>query len=81
MADRNSAAHQKAPGKVARLFLEQFLVVDPLQPKTGRGVGQSPTAVAVACPSELDSESLDRLVAFFRLLDEWERKLHAEKVM
>jgi hypothetical protein len=79
MADRNSAAHQKAPGKVARLSPEQFLAVDPLHSKTGRG--QRPTAVAVACLPELDSESLNRLVAFFGLLDEWERKLRAEKVM
>jgi hypothetical protein len=48
--------------------------------KSGRGVGQSPTAV-VACSSDIDQESLDRLIAFFQLLNEWERKLHAEKVM
>jgi hypothetical protein len=55
----------------------QFAPCDSGQ--SGRGVGQSPTAVA--CFSDLDQESLDRLVAFFQLLDEWERKLHAEKVM
>ena len=50
-----------------------------LQPKNGRGVGQSPTAVA--CSEELDGEGLDRLIAFFQLLDQWERKSHAEKIM
>jgi hypothetical protein len=29
----------------------------------------------------MDQESLDRVIAVFQLLDEWERKLHAEKVM
>ena len=47
--------------------------------QSGRGVGQSPAAVA--CSSEMDQESLDRLIVFFQLLNEWERKLHAEKVM
>jgi hypothetical protein len=47
--------------------------------QSGRGVGQSPAAVA--CSSEMDQESLDRVIAVFQLLDEWERKLHAEKVM
>jgi hypothetical protein len=50
-----------------------------LQPKTGRGVGQSPTdAVGY---SGLDRQSLDRLIAFFRLLDEWKRKRDAETGM
>lgn len=49
--------------------------------KSGRGVGRSPAAVAVVCSSELDRESIDRLIAFFQLLDEWERKLNAEKIM
>jgi hypothetical protein len=47
--------------------------------QSGRGVGQSPAPVA--CSSEMNQESLDRLIAFFQLLNEWERKLHAEKVM
>ena len=51
------------------------------QRKTGRGAGQSPAAFVVDCSSELDAESLARLTTFFRLLDEWERNLHAEKVM
>ena len=50
-----------------------------IQPKSGRGVGRNPTAVA--CSDELDRESIDRLIAFFQLLDQWERNLHAEKVM
>jgi len=49
--------------------------------KSGRGVGQSPTAVAVACSEELSAGDLDRLIAFFQLLDQWERKSHADKVM
>jgi hypothetical protein len=52
-----------------------------LQPKNGRGVGQSPTAVAVGCSDELNGNDLDRLIAFFQLLDQWERKSHAEKIM
>ena len=52
-----------------------------LQPKNGRGVGQSPTAVAVACSDDLNGDDLDRLIAFFQLLDQWERKSHAKKVM
>lgn len=51
------------------------------QRKTGRGVGQSPAASVVDWSSELDPESLARLIAFLHLLDEWERSLHAEKVM
>ena len=42
----------------------------PAQPKSGRGVGRSPTAVA--CSSELDTESLDKLIAFFQLLNDWQ---------
>jgi hypothetical protein len=49
--------------------------------KSGRGVGQSPTAVAVACSEDLDGDDRNRLIAFFQLLDQWERKSHAEKVM
>src|ERR1017187_2279318 len=49
--------------------------------KSGRGVGGTPTAVAVACSEELDAGEIDRLIAFFQLLDQWERKSHAEKVM
>jgi hypothetical protein len=52
-----------------------------LQPKSERGVGQSPTALAFDCVSDLDRDSLDRLIAFFRLLDQWERKLHAKTLM
>lgn len=55
----------------------QFAPCDSGQ--SGRGVGQSPTAVA--CSSEVDQDSLDRLITFFQVLNEWERKLHAEKVM
>jgi len=49
--------------------------------QSGRGVGRSPAAVAVACSSQLDREAIDRIIALFQLLGEWERKLHAEKVM
>jgi hypothetical protein len=49
--------------------------------KSGRGVGRSPAAVAVACSSQLQREAIDRIIALFRLLDEWERKLNAEKIM
>jgi hypothetical protein len=56
-------------------------VAGPSQRKTGRGAGQSPAASVVDCSSELDAEPLARLLAFFKLLDEWERKLHAQKVM
>jgi hypothetical protein len=48
-----------------------------LQHKTG--AGRSPAVVAVACSSELDRESVDAFIAVFRLLDEWERKLHCKK--
>jgi hypothetical protein len=44
-------------------------------------VGQSPTAVAVACSGDLNADDLNRLIAFFQLLDQWERKSHADKVM
>jgi hypothetical protein len=45
-------------------------------------VGQSPTAVAVACSSyDLDSDSIDRLTEFFRLLKRWKENSDAEKVM
>jgi len=47
--------------------------------KSGRGVGQSPTATDSADSFEWDQESIDRLIAFFRLLDEWERKRDEEE--
>ena len=49
--------------------------------QSGRGAGRSPAAVAVACSEELDAGDLDRLIEFFQLLDQWERKSHAEEVM
>jgi hypothetical protein len=49
--------------------------------KSGRGVGRSPTAVAVVCSDELSADDLDRLIAVFQLLDQWERNSHAEKGM
>jgi hypothetical protein len=49
--------------------------------KSRRGAGRSPAAVAVACSEELSADDLDRLIAFFQLLDQWERNSHAEKVM
>ena len=52
-----------------------------LQHKTGRGVGQSPAAFAVVCSPGVDREDIDRLIAFFQLLDEWERKTNAEEIM
>jgi hypothetical protein len=42
--------------------------------KSGRGGGQSRTGAEDAEFSELDQESTDRLIGFFRLLDQWERK-------
>jgi hypothetical protein len=73
-ADRTSAACL-----VPQRGAETRLAV--LQRKTGRGVGQSPAVVAVACSSDLNEDSIAQLIAVFQLLDLWERKLHAEKVM
>lgn len=49
--------------------------------KSGRDVGESPTATQNADVSGGDQASTDRLIAFFRLLDEWERKRNEKKVM
>ena len=50
-----------------------------IQPKSGRTLGQNPASIADS--AELSADDLDPLIAFFQLLDQWERKSHAEKVM
>jgi len=50
-----------------------------IQPNGGRPSGQNPPTIADS--PELDTECLDRLIVFFQLLDQWERKSHAAKVM
>lgn len=48
---------------------------DPLQPKSGRGLGQRPISAEGAVPlSLLDSADVTRLVEFFLLLDAWDRR-------
>lgn len=54
--------------------------VDILQPKSGRGLGQSPMSAEGALPL-LDTADLRKLIAFFELLDTWERRSHAPQIM
>jgi len=52
-----------------------------LQPKRGRGVGQSPTNASGGDPARLGPEACQALVQFFQLLDAWEKKTHEAKTM
>jgi hypothetical protein len=63
----------------ARPFTTENREAGQYQHKTGRGVGQRPTMPA--SPMQLGDGEIAELAALFRLLDGWERNLHAEKVM
>ena len=75
-ADRRSAARLIPPQSVFGSG-EGFL-----QPKRGRGLGQRPMSAEGALPSSLlDSAAVSRLVEFFLLLDEWDRRRDDNPVM
>lgn len=53
-----------------------------VQPKSGRGLGQSPISAEGAVPlSLLDSADVAKLVEFFLLLDAWDRRRDGSPVM
>jgi hypothetical protein len=51
-----------------------------VQPKSGRGLGQSPMSAEGALPlSLLDGADVARLIEFFLLLDAWDRRAMASR--
>jgi len=52
-----------------------------LQPKSGRGLGQSPIGAGGAVPRTLDPADIRLLADFFLLLDTWERKRNDTKIL
>ena len=46
--------------------------LSPVQPKSGRGSGQSPETLAE--PTELEDGAIAKLAGLFLLLDAWDRK-------
>jgi hypothetical protein len=60
----------------------QGVILRPVhQHKSWRVAGQSPAMLGAPQPSRWDQESIERLLAFFRLLDEWERESYAKKTV
>jgi hypothetical protein len=53
-----------------------------VQPKSGRGLGQSPMSAEGALPSPtFDSSEIAKLVEFFLLLDTWDRRRNDSPLM
>jgi len=75
IADRTSAACLMNPQSV-------FGSGGFLQPKSGRGLGQSPMSAEGALPLPLlESADVAGLVEFFLLLDAWDRRRNDAPVM
>ena len=55
-----------------------FVSLHPVQPKNGRGVGQSPTVLDA--PVQLAEGDVAALTAFFLLLDAWDRASEKDEV-
>lgn len=51
------------------------------QPKSGRGLGQSPISAEGAVLASLDPADIRLLAEFFLLLDTWERKRDGTKIL